>query len=139
LGTVIVNNFIWDAQNEGSVGAASYDPSEPGSKFLAQLGALYTLGSPIAVWSLKYPDGGDPISLPQHCVWRNIYCPSDIIGWPVRGINDKYARVRNLTDYRMWVGGLLSRWNPMSHLGYTGNKRVRSMIVADIRRLLSVS
>lgn len=136
LGTVIVNNFIWDAQHEDSVGAASVEPSAAGKALLRRLGALFTLGSPVSIWALRYDGGGEPIELPEGCVWHNIYCPSDVIGWPVKNINHNYAKVPGLTDHRMWVGGLLSRFTPLSHLGYTGNRKVRGMIVDDIKRML---
>lgn len=133
LGTIIVNNFIWDSQNVNSVGAAEYDPN---AHALDRLQALYTLGSPIAIWSLRYPDGGKPIQLPENCVWRNIYCPSDIVGWPLRTINMQYCVLKGLRDYRMWVGSFTTRWNPMSHLGYMNNKKVVQMIANDIIKLL---
>lgn len=133
LGTIIVNNFIWDYQNENSVGAASYEPE---GHVLDKLKVLYTLGSPLAIWSMRFPDGGTPITLPNQCIWRNIYSPSDIIGWPIRTINSAYLTMPNLRDFRMWVGSVLTRWNPASHLAYVRNKKVVKMIANDVIRLM---
>jgi len=133
LGTIIVNNFIWDYQNEGSVGAAAY---EPAGSALDRLSVLYTLGSPLSVWSMRFPDGGKPISLPSGCLWRNIYSPADIIGWPIRTINSAYMTLPGLRDFRMWVGGVLTRWNPGSHLAYARSKKVVKMIADDVVRIM---
>jgi hypothetical protein len=129
LGTIIVNNFIWDYQNSDSVGAAAYNPL---SHTLDRLRGLYTFGSPMAIWSMRYPNGGKPIQLPNDCVWRNIYSPADIIGWPIKNINNDYAKIGKLSDIRMWVGGLFSRWNPFSHLAYSRSKKIVKMIADDV-------
>lgn len=133
LGTIIVNNFIWDYQNDSSVGAATYEPE---GKALDRLQVLYTLGSPLAIWSMRYPDGGKPIALSNQCLWKNIYSPADIIGWPIRTINSSYMTLPGLHDFRMWVGGILTRWNPGSHLAYARSKRVVKMIADDVIRLM---
>jgi hypothetical protein len=133
LGTIIVNNFIWDYQNEGSVGSAAYEPE---GRALDRLRVLYTLGSPLAIWAMRFPDGGKPIDLPNQCLWRNIYSPSDIIGWPIRTINFSYMTLPGLRDFRMWVGGILTMWNPGSHLAYARSKKVMKMIADDVWRLM---
>ena len=128
LGTVIINNFIWDNQNAGTVGAAAAEP-------INRLKAIYTVGSPIAIWSLRYEDGGMPIKLNDGCVWRNIYSPTDVIGWPIKGINDAYGNIANLTDYRMWVGNFWKIWprfTPMSHLEYLTDSKVLKLLADDI-------
>jgi len=133
LGTIIVNNFIWDHQNSDSIGAASYSPS---GTLLDRMSFLYTLGSPLAVWSMRYPNGGKPIDLPDSCLWRNIYSPTDIIGWPIKNINKEYAALDGAHDFQMWVGGPLTFWNPASHIVYAENKKVLRMIAEDVMSLL---
>ncbi|MBS1722439.1 MAG: hypothetical protein JSS66_05470 [Armatimonadetes bacterium] len=133
LGTVIVNNFIWDWQHEDSVGAAAYTAE---TSLLTRLKVLHTQGSPLAIWALRFPDKGTPVSLSEDCVWRNVYCPSDIIGWPIKSINEAYAGMTSLTDHRIWVGGMLTRWNPMSHLRYSSSRKVNKMLANDIKAML---
>lgn len=133
LGTIITNNFIWDYQNNNSVGAAAY---EPNGHALDRLSVIYTLGSPLAIWSMRFPDGGAPITLPDKCLWRNIYSPADIIGWPIRTINPAYLWMPGLKDFRMWVGGIFTRWNPGSHLAYSRSKKIVKMIASDVIRII---
>lgn len=133
LGTIMVNNFIWDYQNSNSVGAATYEPK---CNVLDKLSALYTLGSPLAIWSMRFPDGGKPITLPEKCNWRNIYSPVDIIGWPIRTINSAYSSTPNLCDFRIWVGGIFTKWNPAAHLNYSRSKKVLKMIAGDAIRIM---
>lgn len=134
LGTIMVNNFIWDHQNDESIGAAAYEPE---GRALDRLSILYTLGSPLAIWAMRFEDGGKPITLPNQCLWRNIYSPADIIGWPIQVINSQYMTTPGLRDFRMWVGGILTRWNPASHLAYSRSKKVGRMIAEDVIRLIS--
>nr|MBA3874437.1 chemotaxis protein [Anaerolineae bacterium] len=69
LGTVITSNFIYDLQNDTDEhplisplvrAEMTGAPLEWGET----LNLLYTLGSPLALWSLRFRDFGKPIEIP---------------------------------------------------------------------------
>jgi hypothetical protein len=137
LGTVIASNYFYDLQKGTDrvwepVGNQIGDtppfdrlrtPLECGETF----SHFYTLGSPIAIWSLRYADFGVPITVPSPKLsehhprlegeWVNFYDEDDVCGFPLKTLNRQYEE-RVKADMRVNVGGLLTRWNPASHLGY---------------------
>ena len=118
LGTVIATNFIWDAQHSRTVTPAS--DASPLS-CCETLTNLYTLGSPLAIWSLRYPDFGEPITVPspQSALpgeWINFFDDDDVVAYPLQGLNARYGTA--VQDQEVNVGGWLSSWNPVSHTGY---------------------
>jgi hypothetical protein len=102
---------------------------------------LYTLGSPIAIWSLRYPEFGVPITVPSPNLadhypnltgeWINFYDEDDVIGYPLKTINDSYGRAIT-ADREINAGGLLSSWNPASHLGYWTDNDVTKPIAESL-------
>jgi hypothetical protein len=132
LGTVIASNFIYDLQAHSAakplltprVLAKMDDTPLARGETLA---LLYTLGSPIALWSLRYPNFGRPIrvpapKLPNHYPglageWINFYDAADVIGYPLRELNADY-KAAVASDRAVNVGGLLTFWNPLSHTKY---------------------
>ena len=144
LGTVIASNYLYDLMKKGNsfmsprVSAAiNGTPLERGET----LALFYTMGSPIALWSLRYPDFGVPITFPQPYLtrhhpsvtprWINFYDPDDVIGSPLRPLNARYAAAVT-EDRPVDVGSWLTRWNPLSHTGYWNDKRVADLISIDI-------
>ncbi len=150
LGTVVASNYVYDAQTEhGHVKHARKHPETPllSGPVRAQMGDsplerletlshLVTLGSPIALWSLRYPnadprkDYGVPITVPSPLLdvhhpglsaagagWTNVYDADDVIGYPLKGLNEAYARAVK-EDLQMNVGNALTSWNPLSHQYY---------------------
>jgi hypothetical protein len=134
LGTVISSNYIYDLQKpqliSDQVRAEMTDtPLERGET----LNLLYTLGSPIALWSLRYRDFGKPIQIPSPQLgdhypdlpnaWVNYYDKDDLVGFPLRDLNRSYSRAVS-ADIEVNVGGALTSWNPLSHLGYLSDTDV---------------
>jgi hypothetical protein len=126
LGTVIASNFIWDATHGNTM-----LPVTSGESSLSKCETLtnfYTLGSPLATWSLRYPDFGEPITIPslkQTALpgeWINFFDNDDIISYPLQSLNAKYAAA--VRDQEVNVGGWLSSWNPVSHSEYWSNNDV---------------
>lgn len=138
LGTIITSNFFYDLQAEFAFArkilkpelkaTVEKTPLERGET----LALLYTLGSPIAIWSLRYKNFGIPISVPSFELsnhyppetypnlsgeWLNFYDKDDAIGYPLKTLNDAYATTVT-EDRQINSGGLLEGWNPASHLGY---------------------
>lgn len=145
LGTVIAENYFYDLQahwqSEGRdsnfiqtvLRLMNNTPIERGET----LSLLYTLGSPIALWSIRYKDFGEPIQFPPSQLqthypqvqpeWVNFYDKDDIIGFPLKSINESYNQAVTL-DKQVNVGGLIDSWNPMSHNHYWTDDNVASHI-----------
>jgi hypothetical protein len=130
LGTVLVSNFIWDATHPGSVGNLLHEASASSRRALVRMSTLFTLGSPLAMWSLRWPLGGHPIAVRR---WVNIWCPSDPIGCPLKSINERYASAEHIEDVRMYVGGVIARWTPLSHILYMDDRKVVGRVVAAVK------
>jgi len=103
LGTIISSNYLYDHRDE--ITATN----------------LFTLGSPLAVWALRYgdPAKADSPSLVErpHGAWINILDDEDIIGYPLRELNPQYKDAVDM-DYVTEIGGVISMGNPISHIGY---------------------
>lgn len=147
LGTVIASNYFYDlSKPRGSF----LDPSvraHIGSTQLERgrtLALFYTMGSPIALWSLRYPGFGVPLRFPPRALarnhpaiearWVNVYDPDDVIGYPLRPVNPRYARCVS-EDRSVEVGSWLTGWNPLSHTAYWSNHSLGNAIGADVARL----
>jgi hypothetical protein len=97
------------------------------------LSLFYTMGSPIALWSLRYPSFGEPIRFPTRTLavhhpglqprWVNFYDPDDVIGYPLKPLNARY-RAAVSEDRPVNVGSWLTKWNPLSHVGYWNDGKV---------------
>lgn len=154
FGTIIAGNFFYDLQAEFAFArkvlkpelkaAVEKTPLERGET----LTLLYTLGSPIAVWSLRYKNFGIPISVPSFELsshyppefhpnlsgeWLNFYDKDDTIGYPLKTLNDAYATTVT-ADREINSGGLFEGWNPASHLSYWADSDVINPIVAGLAR-----
>ena len=150
LGTVIASNYFYDLAKQarkkllGRKVLKEMDdtPLERGET----LTCLYTFGSPIALWSLRYADFGSPIAVPSPKLtthhpalapaaeWINFYDEDDVIGYPLRTLNDAYkAAVK--ADVQVNAGGLLSSWNPLSHNGYWTDNDVTAPIAAGLAKV----
>ncbi|MBK8576068.1 MAG: chemotaxis protein [Elusimicrobia bacterium] len=145
LGTVIASNYIYDLQNQRKrktvparvmkkVGTTPVDRLET-------LAAFFTLGSPLALWSLRYSEFGKPIQVPSPQLrthfpqakggWINFYDQDDVIGYPLRTINSAYKGAVK-EDRAVNVGGLLSSWNPTAHTEYWTDRDVLGQIADEL-------
>ena len=147
LGSVIASNYIYDLQThptrpiipESVLEHIDATPIEKGET----LALFYTLGSPIALWSLRYKDFGQPIAFPHenldmhyphlHHEWVNMYDQQDVIGFPLETLNEKYAQI--VRDKEVNVGNLAEFWNPLSHLAYWDADDVVPQIARSIERI----
>lgn len=132
LGTIVASNFLWDCYNEDSGGRRYWIPSEDAVEIAKRMKLFYTLGSPLAVWSLGYPCGGSPVNIPRFCRWYNLFSPNDIIGYPIKVINGEYGDDNRIVDCEVDVGGLLSSWNPTSHMRYLEDKHFLNLLAEHI-------
>lgn len=148
LGTVIASNYIYDLQARGrknllgpAVLSAKRDtPLENGET----LALLFTLGSPLALWSLRYPDFGAPIRVPapdlaRHWpglsgAWTNLFDKNDVIGFPLKPINAAYAAAVT-EDRAVNVGNPLTTLTPLSHTAYWRDNDVTGPLADGLLRL----
>jgi hypothetical protein len=149
LGTVIASNYFYDLQtrrySEDLRPLVGSSPLEQGRT----LALFYTMGSPIAIWSLRYPrtntseQFGKPIDVPSRDLaafypglqgeWINFFDRDDVIAYPLRVLNAEYAA--RVKDVEVNAGNWLTRWNPASHLGYWTDGEVIRIIVGGLVRV----
>jgi hypothetical protein len=142
LGTVIASNYIYDLQAAQTpkevTDAGTGTPLEQGQT----LSQLYTMGSPIAVWSLRFADFGTPITFPPpglagpalaHAEWVNIFDRDDIIAYPLRGLNADYAGAVT-EDLQINVGNLAMSWTPLVHTRYWTDREVVQRVTDGLVR-----
>lgn len=133
LGTIISSNYFYDLTRPRRLVSAAVreemntrtTPLERGET----LTYFVTMGSPLALWSLRYEDFGTPLPMPpaglardyprlaQVAAWDNFYDPDDIIGYPLKTLNAAYKKTVT-RDLPVNAGDLLTSWNPASHIGY---------------------
>ena len=110
LGTVISSDFVYDqTKKRRAAGKAGFHEK-------AQLENFFTVGSPLALFSIKYggPDAfKNPISVESsQGRWINIRDADDPIGMPLKVLNEAYDRVVQ-RDVRVNAGLYL-----ISHMRY---------------------
>ncbi|HET7627352.1 MAG TPA: chemotaxis protein [Bacillales bacterium] len=135
LGSVIVSNYFYDLQYEPEkirpmVRASQRKSALARGETLAQ---LYTLGSSLPLWCLRFQDFGNAIYVPApkfalHCPdietgWWNYYDKDDILGYPLKALNEHYERAVT-EDVQVNAGGWLTSWNPFSHLEYANDQSI---------------
>jgi hypothetical protein len=115
LGTVIASDFIWDRQDKKDFGNF-------------QLGNFFTMGSPIALFALRW--GAElfnkPIRIDAPGAWINILDKDDPIAYPLKGLNKEYnAAVREDKEVDTGLVGI-------SHVKYWKNKEVHQTIARKL-------
>ena len=146
LGSVIASNYFYDLQHPKRPLIAARVKKKIGDTPLERgetLTLFYTLGSPIAIWSLRYPNFGVPIEVPSPGLskhypdlageWVNYYDEDDVIAYPLKTLNEAYRKAIK-ADREINAGGLLSSWNPVSHLGYWTDNDVTKPIARELAR-----
>ncbi|WP_174614349.1 chemotaxis protein [Virgibacillus ihumii] len=135
LGTIVASNFFYDLQyRRSNIRALTKQSSDDTPIEKCETMALfYSLGSPMALWSLRYIDFGSPITVPSPNItnhypgltgeWLNFYDKDDILAYPLKGLNDAYNQAVT-ADIEVNAGGLLTSWNPLSHAKYDTDDEV---------------
>lgn len=123
LGGHIMSNYIYDMQKRNNPRAADLNDFQQ----MKTLSGMITFGCNIPFFTFAYAkENIIPIKFPgsklspeqkKKAKWLNFYDPDDILGYPLKAINDAYRKVVN-QDIPINVGGLFSSWNPMSHTKY---------------------
>lgn len=145
LGSVVASNYFYDLQfKHGNIGPRtnrikSNTPIEQAET----LTLFYTMGSPLALWSMRYPDFGLPIHVPSPGLakiyphiqgeWINFYDKDDVLAFPLKGLNEHY-QMAVTRDVMVRAGGWLTGWTPLSHSNYNTDEEVINPIVAGLVR-----
>lgn len=146
LGTVIASNYVYDLWKRRKSFMCPRVRTAIGTTPLQRgetLSLFYTMGSPIALWGIRYPHFGDPIRFPPLALsrhhpeikaeWINLYDPDDVIAYPLKSLCARY-RAAVTEDCPVDVGSILERWNPLSHLGYWNDGKVADVIADGLAR-----
>jgi hypothetical protein len=144
LGTVIASDYFYDLQNAARKKSKK---SAPASSAAVQRGEtltwFYTLGSPIALWMVRYPKFDAPIKLPgrtrsaaarKAAQWVNFHDPDDIVAYPLRTLNAHYADAVD-SDQAVSVGPLILGNTPVSHVAYLNSRKVMRPIAQRLAML----
>lgn len=143
LGSVIVSNYFYDLQFEPETIRETVRSKMSGNPMAKgeTLAQLFTLGSSLPLWALRYDNFGNAIRIPApklmihyprlHGGWWNFYDKDDILGYPLKTLNDSYER--SVTqDIQVNVGGILTSWNPFSHNYYATDSKVIDQITSHL-------
>ena len=141
LGTVITSNYIYDLQTKKAQIDIGDTPLERGET----LTSVYTMASQIPFWSLRHPNFDRPIKVPSEKLgkyypnlkgeWINFYNKSDIMGYPLKSLNEAYSKAVT-EDQEVNDGGLLESWNPLSHCSYWTSESVIDTIANGLYDIL---
>lgn len=139
LGTTIASNYVWDLQAGRRLKLVEDNPLEQGET----LALFYTLGSQIAFWSLRYNDFGKAVLVPSPKLsthypglegeWLNFYDRDDLLGYPIKTINDDYKN-KVTADIEVNAGNIAKSWNPLSHNEYWRDDEVTKRIARSLAR-----
>lgn len=142
LGGQVISNYLWDAKFGGNPKHGVWSTrqrfgSEQQEKFCRGHGInrLYTTGCNIPIFIAGHRKQDiEPIDrLNNDFHWHNYYDKDDVLGWPLRQLNDKYARL--VDDFEInsgfWAGG-----TPFSHTNYWRDSDFLRPLVAHIKSLL---
>jgi len=131
LGGHIMSNYFWDLHKTPDA------EKQPSNRFqrLDTLRAFITFGCsiPIFTFAKKTPV---PITLPEGALWENYYDPADVLGYPLRAINQAFADTVS-RDFSIVVGGPLTKWNPLSHNEYWTDADQTEPIAHHIHAILN--
>ena len=129
LGTVMIFDYIYNIQNVNAMGNNIFRTANV--NVIDKLECLFTFGSPLYIYSLQRNMGGNPIKVKK---WINTYSNFDIIGYSVKKINTQFEQ-NWIIDNPILCGGLLSFWNPMSHIKYFDSNKVIKLIKKEVEKV----
>jgi pimeloyl-ACP methyl ester carboxylesterase len=143
LGTIVASNYLYDLQNRKlppriqSIIAHGNSPLEKGET----LSHLFTMGSPLALWTLRYDDFGKPVSVPAPKFrhkrvgeWINFYDKDDVIAYPLKSLSETYDKAV-AEDVEIGNPGLMA-WTPLgSHGGYFRSSVIQERICHSLAKM----
>jgi hypothetical protein len=144
LGSVVIGDLLYDLQTARDSGRSTgVSERVSGAASLVRgetLARLYTLGSPIALWTLRSPDDAVAVRVPDP-VWReknpdapggwtNIYDGDDVFAYPLAGLYGRAVTDRAVRLRPWWLS-----WTPAAHPFYWNDRSVVGSIAADLATL----
>lgn len=102
LGSVVASNYFYDLQfKRENIGPKTMkNTSDTPIEQAETLALFYTMGSPLALWSMRYPNFGMPIHVPSLGLekihphvqgeWINFYDKDDVLAFPLKSLNGYY-------------------------------------------------
>jgi len=158
LGTQVLSNYIWDAQQKigrvhagiwrnDYVGNGSVSTERDVARRLKTMRYFLTTGCniPIFIAGKKKIQAIKPDAEGYHFKWHNYYDKDDVLGWPLQPLGDFYDVHSNdvdasyrkaVVDHRINVGNIFTSWNPFNHTYYWSDKDFIKPVAAIIEGLL---
>lgn len=140
LGCLISSNYIYDLQIERPSVAIGDSPLERGDT----LALYYTLGNPMALWSLRHRHFDRPVAVPSpqfmqfypnvEGEWINFYDKEDLLSYPLKPLNEAYNRAVS-AEKEVEAGNLFEFWNPVSHTNYWEDEQVVRAIASSLAKV----
>ena len=143
IGTVITHNYLFDL-GEAIIANKKIEETITPLESSKTLILLYMMGSPLALWSLRYdnyraiPFPGSNVStlFPQiRPKWVNFYDKDDFLAYPIRSLSNGHRHLAEqglLIDTPINVGTVFTNWNPLSHMGYWISDDITYVIAKDL-------
>ncbi|GAB3972286.1 hypothetical protein GCM10029978_049090 [Actinoallomurus acanthiterrae] len=148
LGTVIASNYFYDLQTQYGDAPRPLIPPAVNARIGPTplergetLAFLYTLGSPLALWAMRYPDFGTPLTMPSPKLrdhhptltgeWINFQDPDDLVAYPLRALSREYEK-QVTEDRTVSVGPWWLGWTPMAHWWYWNDETVIDPIARSL-------
>ncbi|MBU2883437.1 hypothetical protein KO525_13860 [Psychrosphaera sp. B3R10] len=138
LGCHIMSNYLWDKQHHPDPAASPFQNGKT-------LAGMFTLGCNIPLFSFAESDP-QPIAFPgnvlsstlkQNARWFNYFDKDDVLGYPIKVINEAYNKVVD-EDIEVDIGGLLRSWNPFSHDVYWSDKDIINPVAKYLSTTLKI-
>jgi hypothetical protein len=141
LGGHIMSNYIWDKQKKtasGATGSSSFQRMETVAGFIT-----FGCNIPFFVFAyakkdikpIRFPGEALPQAVKDKAKWLNFFDPDDVLGYPLKPINQAYNKVVD-RDIPINVGGFLTSWNPASHLKYWTDDSFTKPVANFIKTIL---
>ncbi|NRF31101.1 hypothetical protein [Vibrio coralliilyticus] len=136
LGCQVISNYLWDAEHGLNI-FENYVDDENKKLFmkLKTCENLITTGCNIPLFNAGLQERKCFPRPHPSFRWDNYYDPDDVLGWPLRQLDDSYNLI--VRDHPINAGGLIASWNPFSHGQYWGDKDVIKPLASIIRSKLS--
>lgn len=149
FGSVLVSDYVYDQQESARTGRDLVLPEVQavmGNSPLARgetLAWLFTMGSPLALWSLRYADGdmAKPIDVPGTGLadrhpdlggeWVNLYEKDDVMAYPLRPLGPAYQQVVT-EDREISLLGFPVSATPLVHPFYWSDRAVMDGIARGL-------
>jgi len=131
MGVMAMSDYLYDQQiNSDSVSSFAK---------INDLRALITFGCNIPLFEMGH-DNPKSIMSPSSdndFYWKNFYSPFDVLGYRIAD----YYTIRpepdfEITDTKVYSGGMFTKWNIGSHTGYWNHKTIIKTIKSAVIDIL---